>query len=102
MSHYLINVNWLVRYILNGCVKMSSKRKKVNENQISIFDMALRTGDRLFKDGKLYGEISGESESLYFVMKAKSLDTIPTPYHKDTLRERILTGKLTLEEYNYN
>lgn len=81
---------------------MKSRRKKLNENQLSIFDMALKAGDKLFKDGKLYGEITGESESLYFVMKTTSLDNMPIPYHKDTLRERILTGKLTLEAYNYN
>ncbi len=81
---------------------MGRKRKKSDENQISIYDIMLRTGDRLFKDGKLYGEISGESESLYFIMKVKSLDSIPIPYHKHTLRESILTGKLTLKEYKYN
>lgn len=81
---------------------MGSKRRKLNDSQLSIFDMALKAGDKLFRDGKLYGEITGESESLYFVMKTNSLDNMPIPYHKDTLRERILTGMLTLEEYNYN
>lgn len=81
---------------------MGSKRRKINESQISIYDITLKAGDKLFKDGKLYGEISGESDSLYFILKTKSLDNIPIPYHKDTLRESILTGKLTLEEYNYN
>lgn len=80
---------------------MGSKRRKLNDSQLSIFDIALKAGDRLFKDGKLYGEITGESESLYFVMKINSIDNMPIPYHKDTLRERILTGNLTLEEYNY-
>lgn len=81
---------------------MGSKKKRSNESQLSIFDMTLKAGDKLFRDGKLYGEITGESDSLYFVMKTSSLDNIPIPYHKDTLRESILTGKLTLEEYSYN
>jgi hypothetical protein len=81
---------------------MGSRRRKLNDSQLSIFDIALKAGDKLFRDGKLYGEIAGESESLYFVMKTNSLDNMPIPYHKDTLRESILTGKFTLEEYNYN
>lgn len=81
---------------------MGSKRRKLNESQLSIFDIALKAGDKLFRDGELYGEITGESESLYFVMKPNSFDNTPIPYSKDNLRERILTGRLTLEEYKYN
>ena len=80
---------------------MSSKRKQINENQISIYDIFLKTGDKLFKDGVMYGEIAGESESLYYVLKTNSKDNMPIPYQKQTLRNNILLGKLTLESYNY-
>lgn len=81
---------------------MASKHKQINENQISIYDMALKKGDKLFKDGILYGEIAGESESLYFVKKANTTDNMPIPYQKETLRNSILLGKLTLENFNYD
>lgn len=81
---------------------MDSRRKRGNEDQISLFDMTLKTGDKLYRDGSLYGEIAGESESLYFVMKTNSKDNMPIPYKKENLRNSILMGKLTLEMYNYD
>lgn len=84
-----------------GSVYMSSKRK-ASENQISIFDIALKTGDKLFKDGIVYGEITGESDLLYFVLKTNSKDNMPIPYQKQNLLNNILMGKLTLESFNYN
>lgn len=85
-----------------GCVIVASRKKQENQYQISIYDIALKSGDKLYKDGIMYGEITGESESLYFVMKTTSKDNIPIPYHKDTLRNNILLGKLTLENYRYS
>jgi hypothetical protein len=85
-----------------GCDFMSGKRKRANENQISIYDMVLKAGDRLFKDGTIYGEITGESESLYYVLKSSSKDNMPIPYQKHPLRNSILLGKLTLECFNYD
>ena len=85
-----------------GCVEMSSKRRQRSEDQISIYDMVLRIGDKLYKDGFTYGEIAGESDSLYFVRKASSKDNMPIPYQKETLRNNILTGKLTLESFHYD
>jgi hypothetical protein len=85
-----------------GCGFMSSKRKQAIENQISIYDMVLKTGDKLFKDGALYGEIAGESELLYFVIKTNSRDNMPIPYQKHSLKNNILLGKLTLESFNYD
>ncbi len=81
---------------------MGSRRKLANENQISIYDMVLKAGDKLFKDGALYGEIAGESESLYYVLKTNSRDNMPIPYQKHSLRNNILLGKLTLENFNYD
>jgi hypothetical protein len=85
-----------------GCDFMSGKRKRANENQISIYDMVLKAGDRLFKDGAIYGEITGESESLYYVLKSSSKDNMPIPYQKHSLRNSILLGKLSLECFNYD
>jgi len=81
---------------------MSGKRKRVNENQISIYDVVLKVGDKIFKDGALYGEIAGESESLYYVLKSNSKDDMPIPYQKHSLRNSILLGKLSLECLNYD
>jgi hypothetical protein len=85
-----------------GCDFMSSRRKQASENQISIYDMVLKAGDKIFKDGVMYGEIAGESELLYFVIKANSKDNMPIPYQKHSLRNSILMGKLTLESFNYD
>ena len=85
-----------------GSVTMSGKRKQRMDNQISIYDISLKAGDKLFKDGELYGEISGESELLYFVIKTSSKDNMPIPYQKENLRNNILMGKLSLESFNYD
>lgn len=85
-----------------GCGFMSSKRKQTSENQISIYDMVLKTGDKLYKDGVMYGEIAGESDLLYFVIKSNSKDNMPIPYQKHSLRNSILLGKLSLENFNYD
>jgi hypothetical protein len=81
---------------------MSSKRKRTNESQISIYDIVLKAGDKLFKNGAMYGEITGESESLYYVLKCNSNDNMPIPFQKHSLRNNILLGKLTLECFNYD
>jgi hypothetical protein len=81
---------------------MSSRRKKTTEDQISIYDIALKAGDKLFKDGALYGEIVGESESLYYVIKTNSRDNMPIPYQKDSLLNYVLIGKLTMERYSFD
>jgi preprotein translocase subunit YajC len=85
-----------------GCVFMSSRRRKANENQISIYDMVLRAGDKLFKDGALYGEVAGESDSLYFVVKTNSKDNMPIPFQKNSLLNNILMGILTMESYSFD
>jgi hypothetical protein len=81
---------------------MGGKRKRANENQISIYDMVLKAGDKLFKDGSLYGEIVGESDSLYYVLKSNCKDNMPIPYQKQSLRNSILLGKLSLENFNFD
>jgi hypothetical protein len=81
---------------------MSSKRRNAEDNQISIYDMVLKAGDKLYKDGAVYGEITGESESLFFVVKASSRDKMPIPYQKHNLRNSILLGKFTLDNLNYD
>ncbi|OGO78075.1 MAG: hypothetical protein A2Y23_15440 [Clostridiales bacterium GWB2_37_7] len=81
---------------------MCSRRRHANENQISFYDMVLKAGDKLFKDGVLYGEIAGESESLYFVVKTNSKDKMPIPYQKHSLRNSLLMGILTMECYSYD
>ncbi len=81
---------------------MGSKRKQGTENQISIYDMTLNIGDKLYRNGGVYGEVVGESDSLYFIIKENSRDTIPIPYKKETLRNSILIGKLSLESLKYD
>lgn len=83
------------------------KRKKRNASiekefeQISFGDIQLCVGDKLYVDGKLYAEITGESEDLYFLQKSGSSCDIPSPYFKDTVIENILFGKFLLERLSY-
>lgn len=92
----------IVEEIKIGCVDMGSKRKQGTEDQISIYDMTLCVGDKLYRNGDLYGEVVGESDSLYFIIKENSIDTIPIPYKKETLRNSILVGRFSLESLKYD
>lgn len=74
--------------------------KKMYE-QISIDDIKLSIGDKLYKNGKLYAEVAGESEELYFLQKSESSSDIPSPYFKVTIIENILFGKLFLERISF-
>ncbi|MEA4846165.1 MAG: hypothetical protein VB106_02910 [Clostridiaceae bacterium] len=69
--------------------------------QISLEDIELRIGDKLYKDGSLYAEVMGESEELYFLQKSGSSCDMPSPYFKDTIIESILFGKLFLEQLRF-
>ncbi len=80
------------------------KRRRKPESQalqIGIDDIKLRIGDRLFKNGVLYGEVADESDTLFFLSKPLKDDLIPSPYIKEKLIENILLGTFTLEKINY-
>jgi hypothetical protein len=76
------------------------KKVKMFE-QISFNDIKLRIGDKLYKDGRLYAEVMGESKELYFLHKSGSSCDMPNPYFKKTIIENILFGKLFLEEMHF-
>lgn len=83
------------------------KRKRKNSSiekafeQISFGDIQLSIGDKLYMNGKLYAEVMGESEDLYFLQKSGSSCDIPSPYFKDTVIEHILFGRFFLERLSY-
>lgn len=81
---------------------MRRKRKTGSSfEQISFNDIKLSIGDKLYKNGKLYAEITGESEDLYFLQKPDSSCDIPTPYFKETVIENILFGKFIIEKLSF-
>lgn len=84
---------------------MRKKRKSSSKGrgfeQISFRDIELRIGDKLYKDGRLYAEVKGESEELYFLQKSGSSCEMPNPYFKETVIENILFGRLFLEEMRF-
>ncbi len=81
---------------------MRRKRKSDSLSvQIDITDIKLKIGDKLYKNGSLYGEIKDESSTLFFISRAFSDDIIPSPYIKEKLIESILMGTFTLDEVNY-
>jgi hypothetical protein len=69
--------------------------------QIGFDDIKLCIGDKLYKNGKLYAEIMGESEDLYFLQKSGSSCDIPSPYFKETVIDNILFGRLFLEQLSF-
>ncbi|MBP7073349.1 MAG: hypothetical protein KBB40_07600 [Clostridia bacterium] len=84
---------------------MKKKRRNNSKGrgfeQISFRDIELRIGDKLYKDGRLYAEVKGESEELYFLQKSGSSCEMPNPYFKKTVIENILFGRLFLEEMRF-
>ena len=80
--------------------RKNSSREKMFE-QISFGDIQLCIGDKLYMNGKLYAEVMGESEDLYFLQKSGSSCDIPSPYFKDTVIENILFGRFLLERLSY-
>jgi len=84
---------------------MRKKRRKVSKDrmfeQIGIGDIKLSIGDKLYQNGKLYAEVMGESEELYFLQKTGSSCDMPSPYFKETVIENILFGKLFLEQMSF-
>jgi hypothetical protein len=92
--------------ILNALVDdMRKKKRTVSKDrmfeQIGIGDIKLRIGDKLYQNGKLYAEVMGESEELYFLQKSGSSCDMPSPYFKDTVIDCILFGKLFLEQMSF-
>ncbi|HNR03810.1 MAG TPA: hypothetical protein PKU88_03230 [Bacillota bacterium] len=81
--------------------KRKSNCKGRGFEQISFRDIDLRIGDKLYKDGRLYAEVMGESEELYFLQKSGSSCEMPNPYFKETIIENILFGRLFLEEMRF-
>ncbi len=75
--------------------------KKCNEDQLSFFNLKLSKGDILLKEGRPYGEVVDESETLYYVKKAASNAPIPSPCDKKRLVERIISGELSVESLRY-
>ncbi|KUO74882.1 MAG: hypothetical protein APF77_08125 [Clostridia bacterium BRH_c25] len=83
------------------------KRKRRNGisekmyEQIGFEDIKLSVGDKLYKNGKLYAEVIGESGELYFLQKSGSSCAMPNPYFKETVIENILFGRLFLERLSF-
>ncbi|MHB1393964.1 MAG: hypothetical protein ACYCYE_12995 [Clostridia bacterium] len=69
--------------------------------QIGFGDLKLNIGDKLYKNGELYAEVTGESEELYFLQKSGSSCDMASPYFKDTIIESILFGRLFLERLSF-
>lgn len=69
--------------------------------QIGFGDIKLHIGDKLYKNGKIYAEVMGESEELYFLQKSGSNCDMPNPYFKETIIENILFGRLFLEQMSF-
>lgn len=92
----------LLRFRVND---MRRKRRNASSekmfDQIGFGDLKLSIGDKLYKNGKLYAEITGESEGLYFLQKSGSSCDMASPYFKDTVIESILFGRLFLEQLNF-
>lgn len=87
-------------------VNVMRRRKKKNCSekafeQISFEDIKLSIGDKLYKNGKLYAEVMGESEELYFLQKSGSDCELPSPYFKETIIDGILFGSLFLERLSF-
>lgn len=82
---------------------MSANRsKKYKESdQLCFENISLQIGDKLYKDGQLYGELSGESETLFFMKRPGKLDEIPSPYLKNQLIERVIMGTLTVQSVRF-
>jgi len=83
------------------------KRKRRNASgekmyeQIGFGDIKLSVGDKLYKNGRLYAEVTGESGELYFLQKSGSNCDMDSPYFKDTIIESILFGRLILERLSF-
>ena len=69
--------------------------------QIGFDDIKLNIGDKLYKNGKLYAEVTGESEELYFLQKSGSTCDLSSPYFKETVIESILFGRLIVERMSF-
>jgi hypothetical protein len=69
--------------------------------QIGFTDIKLSVGDKLYKNGELYAEVTGESEELYFLQKSGSSCNLASPYFKETVIESILFGRLLLERMSF-
>lgn len=80
--------------------KKNSSSEKTYE-QIGFEDIKLCIGDKLYKNGKLYAAVMGESDELYFLQKSGSNCDIPSPYFKETIIENILFGNLFLEQLSF-
>lgn len=85
--------------------KMKKRRKSSSGQkafeQIGFEDIKLSIGDKLYKNGKLYAEVKGESEELYFLQKSGSNCDLPSPYFKETIIEGILFGRLYIEQLSF-
>ena len=76
-------------------------KKKKDSDQLSFFNLKIGKGDIILKSGIPYGEIIDESESLYYMQKASSIDSIPSPCDKKRLIERIIKGELSIDSMRY-
>lgn len=83
-----------------------NKKKRMNNSetpfeQIGLLDIKLHVGDKLYKNGKLYAVVKGESDVLYFLQKEGSSCDMPTPYFKNTIIENILFGTFIIEHLSF-
>ena len=91
---------------MNALVNDMRRKRKTGSSerifeQIGFDDIKLCVGDKLYKNGKLYAEVMGESEELYFLKKSGSDCDMHSPYFKETVIESILFGRLFLEQLSF-
>ena len=77
------------------------KHRKSNDAQISMDDISLSVGDKLFMDNELYGQVSAVSENLYMLIRKTETEEIAIPFRKEVLINKILSGKYTIETLKF-
>lgn len=77
------------------------RKRKVDQGQISIEDISLSIGDKIYRNSVLYAEVVDISDALYFLKKEHKQVDIPDPYKKEILVEKILEGEYTIDKVKY-
>ncbi len=89
--------------VLTKCIIFTKEVSMVEAQyqQLSMEDIDLKVGDRLYKEEKLYAEVVGISSSLYFLDKPGSTSGIPDARMKEHLIKEILYGSYRLEQVRF-
>lgn len=70
-------------------------------NQISIDDISIEIGDKLYRNSVLYAEVVDMGETLYFIKKPGETDSVLSFYIKDRLVRDLLFGNLSLQRLSF-